>query len=135
VSLHGLKMTTPNLKAMMSPGAIRARWKPGQSGKMKGGPRRESFEALAFRVLDEVITDERTGRSMERRELILRAVYAQAAAGKPQALKLVLDRAWPKKVRHEVDAKARVVVLFDDQDRRELEAAGGLYQPDDEGED
>lgn len=125
VRMHGLKMDTPNLKAMMSVGAIRARFKPGQSGNLKGGPKRESFEALAFRLLDEEIVDDRTGRAMERRELILRSVYAQASAGRPHAVKLVLERVWPKKIKHEVDAKGSVVVVFDDQDRREMEAAEG----------
>lgn len=128
VTMHGLKMTTPNLKAMMSVGAIRARWKPGQSGNLKGGPKKESFEALAFRLLDEELSDPSTGRTMERRELILRQVYAQAALGRPHATKLVLERVWPKKVKHEVDAKGSVVVVFDDQDRREMEAADGARQ-------
>lgn len=133
VALHGLKMDTPNLKAMMSVGAIRARFKPGQSGNLKGGPKRESFEALAFRLLDEELSDPSTGRTMERRELILRQVYAQAALGRPHATKLVLERVWPKKVKHEVDAKGSVVVVFDDQDRREMEAAEGGGNGSDEG--
>lgn len=128
VALHGLKMSTPNLKAMMSPGAIRARFKPGQSGNPAGPPKRESFEALAFRLLDEEISDPNSGKSMERRELILRSVYAQASAGRPHAVKLVLERVWPKKIKHEVDAKTRAVVVFDDQDRAEMgddEEGGG----------
>lgn len=128
VTMHGLKMDTPNLKAMMSVGAIRARFKPGQSGNLKGGPKKESFEALAFRLLDEELRDPNSGMTMERRELILRSLYAQAAAGRPHAVKLVLERVWPKKIKHEVDAKGSVIVMFDDQDRREMEAADGARQ-------
>ena len=126
VEKYGLKLTTPNLKAMMSVGAIRARYRPGQSGHPGPKPR-VSFEALAVRLLGEVLTDDRSGATMERRELILRRVFAEAVAGKPQALKLVLERVWPKKIKHEVDAKTRAVVVFDDQDRAEI--------PDEEGED
>ena len=126
VAKYGLKPTTPNLKAMMSVGAIRARYKPGQSGNPGPKPR-VSFEALAFRLLDEVLTDDRTGATMERRELVLRRVFADAVAGKPQALKLVLERAWPKRIKHEVEGAMRTVVVFDDQDRQEMgdEPEGG----------
>ena len=134
VAKYGLKMTTPNLKAMMSVGAIRGRWKTGQSGNLAGGPKKESFESLAIRLLEEDLSDPTSGRSMQRRELILRSVYAQAAAGNPAAIKLVLERVWPKKIKHEVDARGSVTVVFDDQDRRELEAADGGGGGDGSGE-
>ena len=124
VAKYGLKMTTPNLKAMMSVGAIRGRFRPGRSGNPSGPGPRESFEALALRLLDEAIPHpDRPGVSMERRELILRSVLARAATGDRTAIKLVLERVWPKRVKHEVDARGRVEVVFDDQDRREMEAA------------
>lgn len=125
VTMHGLKMTTPNLKAMMTVGAIRNRFRAGEPSRNPAGrPKNRTFDEMVRALLEEDVPDGKGG-TMERGELIARALLANAATGKGQAVKLVIERLWPKLVKHEVDAKGSVVVMFDDQDRREIEASEG----------
>lgn len=122
VTKHGLKMSTPNLHAMMSPGAIRGRWKKGQpSANPKGRPKKGTLEDVVRELLEEDLVDERSGASMSRKELIGRTLLAKAAAGKDKPLTLLLERIWPKPPTDvNVNASGAVTVIFDDQDRREL---------------
>lgn len=67
-------------------------FKPGQSGNPKG--RRPLGLTLADHVRQigsELVDDEWT-----RLDLVVRSLYAEASAGKPQAAQIVLDRGWGK---------------------------------------
>lgn len=115
----------PNRASLLHPNVLARRFRPGTSGNPVGGSPKKTLEEIVTVLLGEAVVDPKTGQAMVRKELIGRALLAQAAAGKHSAMKLLLERVWPKREIHEINANGRLVVVFDDQDRREIEAAEG----------
>lgn len=100
--------------------AMRERmWKPGQSGNLAGPPRRKTLEEIVGRLLEEQMTMD--GKVVSGMEALGAVVLHEAMQRRnDKVLKELLARLWPTTVN--VNAQGSVVVVFDDQDRREMEA-------------
>lgn len=118
----GLTPETPNRHSLLHPNVLAQRFRPGQSGNPAGRAPGKSLEQVVGELLAEAVVDPKTGDAMVRRELIGRALLAQASAGKPHAMKLLVERMWPKRTIHEVNTSGQLVVVFDDQDRATMES-------------
>lgn len=107
-------------------------WKKGQSGNPKGPPKRKSLEAIIEEMLDETIG---RGRDAITRRDALATVVIDEIINKRNVsmIKDVLQRLWPIVQKVDVNAKGQVTVVFDDQDRREMEQiVGEDLEPGDE---
>jgi hypothetical protein len=80
------------------PKFIAHQWKKGQSGNPKGSRKRESFESLVHRILDERIE----GLDKEKREVVAR-VYVDMLIGRStEMMREHLKREWPAPQKHEI---------------------------------
>jgi len=80
------------------PKFVAQRWKKGQSGNPKGKPKRESFESIVHRVLDERIE----GLDKQKREVVAR-VYVDMLIGRStDMMREHLKREWPAPQKHEI---------------------------------
>ena len=70
---------------------IAAQWKPGQSGNPSGRPRRESFEAIVARILDEKVP----GSDTRKREALARVFVDMLLKRNGQMMREYLAREWP----------------------------------------
>lgn len=80
------RRVTPRMKA--------CQWKPGQSGNPAGRPVRAKVLAEYVREVGEEIADKKSGET--RIEKVIRRLYEDAAAGKVEAARLVVERGWGK---------------------------------------
>ncbi len=108
---------------------IEHRWQKGQSANPAGRPRgsEDSFEATIRRELNRRVAGDPNldgNRRVTRRTRLARAILDRAEAGDARLATMILDRVWPVPA-HEMSPTQPVVVVFDDQDRRELQAADG----------
>lgn len=105
--------------------AMRERmWRPGQSGNPAGPPRRKTLEEIVGRLLEEAMVVD--GQTVPGMEALAKVVLHEAMQRRnDKVLKELLARLWPATQKVEVDARGAVTVVFDDQDRRELEIGEG----------
>ena len=87
------------------PGMQHPKWKaqqfkPGQSGNPGGRGKRVSFEALVAQILDERIP----GNDMQKREALARVFVDQMLKRDGAMIRAFLDREWPARQLHELDA-------------------------------
>ena len=73
-------------------------FKPGQSGNPAGRPKRESFESIVARVLEEKVP----GTDMKKREAMARVFIDMLLNRNPAMMKEFLSREWPVVMRHEL---------------------------------
>ena len=120
----GVSPDDPRRKSLLHPNALRARFLPGQSGNLKGRPPRQSMEQVIEDLLDEEIQLDPNLDPKTRRRIIGEIFLAMIvrADPKPWATRLLLDRVFPKRIEHDVNARGALTVIFDDQDRRLLES-------------
>jgi hypothetical protein len=77
-----------------------AQFKPGQSGNPGGRGKRASFEAIVAQILDEKIP----GADMQKREALARVFVDQMLKRDGAMIRAYLDREWPARQLHELDA-------------------------------
>ncbi|MBY0262005.1 MAG: hypothetical protein K2Q20_06655 [Phycisphaerales bacterium] len=124
LSIYGMTLATPGRHKLMHPAAIRGRFKKGQSGNPSGPkPGSRSLEQIVKSVMSEVVdsTDPNVP-PMERLEILGRVVAGQAIQSKPWAVKLLVERLYPKRVGIDLLGAATINVTFDDQDRDLMDA-------------
>ena len=124
----GLTLTTTNRAQLLHPNALRGRFRPGQSGNPAGPKPRQSMEQIVEKLLDEEVTvqaGEGPAERVSRREALARLVLAEAIRPNPKkwAVELLLDKLWPNPpAAVNVNSSGSLTIVFDDQDRREMEA-------------
>lgn len=124
----GLTLTTTNRAALLHPNALRARFRPGRSGNPAGGRARRTMEQIVEQLLDQEVRLAAADGSDEvvtRREALARILLAQAIRPDPKrwAVELLVDKTWPTPpAAVNVNSSGRLTIVFDDQDRREMEA-------------
>lgn len=106
-------------------------WKPGESGNPAGPPPRRTLEAIVQQMLDEKISE--GVDAMTRREALAAIVLDEAMTKRnTKVLTEVMQRLWPQVQDVNINAKGEMIVIFDDQDRREAESAGETFDGDSE---
>lgn len=102
--------------------AMRAKmWAPGQSGNPAGPPPRRSLESIVGEMLQERIGS--GPDSMTRMEALGVVIVNELLKTKMNTplMKEFLSREWPVVQKVDVNATGQITILFDDQDRQELE--------------
>ena len=104
---------------------IEHRWTKGRSANPAGRPRgsRDSFEVVIRRELNRRVAGNPSldGKArISRRTRLVRAILNRVEAGDTRAATLLLDRVWPVPMDGAAAAQP-FVVIFDDQDRLEME--------------
>jgi hypothetical protein len=117
----GLTRETANRHTLLHPNVLRQRFRPGQSGNAKGRGKGRTMEEVVQAILDEEIPG---SDATTRREAMARVLVAEALSSKPKrwAVELIMERVWPKRVSHDVTSTGSLTIVFDDQDRREMES-------------
>ena len=96
------------------------KFKPGESGNPKGRPKRESFETLVRRVLDQtvVLPD---GNAITKREALAEVFVSELIARNPAFFREFLKREWPEITQHLVAG-----IIEDGSEDAQLQFAGRM---------
>jgi hypothetical protein len=89
------------------------RWKPGQSGNLKGRPKMPTLEEVMRKHLEEVPKGEKETRL----QLMVKVVFEEAVDNRnTKVLIALLDRLWPKPLAIKVESEAPVAVARSEPD-------------------
>ena len=105
------KMGPKNNVGINHPKMVASRWKPVQSGNPEGRPKRESFESVVSRILDEMVP----GHNISNREAIARRFVELLTDGDIRIFREFLAREWPATTRVEAVVPAEVVFVAPEQ--------------------
>lgn len=115
------RVYNPNSDPRNIPGMREKMWAPGQSGNPSGPRPRKSLEAIVGDLLQETIGS--GPDAMSRMEALGVVIVNELLKQKMNTplMKEFLAREWPVVQKVDVNATGQIQILFDDQDRQEIE--------------